>query len=82
MKRRLAIAEVKHWAMGFDSKEEAIDQVRQALQCSWSKADKIVGCRYPSVPVPLEQEALASLLGVPRDTLYPVVGKPRVKTAS
>lgn len=82
MKRRLAVTEMHDWVMSVGGLREASRLVKEKLECSESKADKIVGCRYPSVPQPLEQIALASLLGRPRDVLYPTVGKPRARVAS
>lgn len=82
MKRHLNKRLMADWAKSTGSLEKASDIVREKLQCSRSKADKIVGCRYPSVPQPLEQVALASLLGTTRDVLYPEAGRPRTRAAS
>lgn len=82
MKRRLDVTKMRNWLLSVGSTDEATLLVMKKLECSISKAQKIIGCRYPSIPQPLEQIALADLLGVPRDVLYPVVGKPRGKAAS
>lgn len=59
----------------------AADKIRRALECSPSKAEKIVGCRYPSLPPPTEQVVMAQVMGLTRDVLYPVIGKSRAKAS-
>lgn len=80
MNRQLDVKKMKKWRDGQEF-QGAIELVKNALQCSRSKAEKIVGCRYPSTPQPLEQIALATLLGISRDELYPVAGKPRARAS-
>lgn len=51
-------------------RKKAIEIVMTVLGCGSSKAQKIVDGRYPSLPVPLEQKALAVELGKDLDTLF------------
>lgn len=81
MKRRLDKTEMNNWVASVGGTVAAAKLVEKKLECCDSKAQKIVGCRYPSVPPPLEQIALASLLGRPRDVLFPTVAKPRAKAS-
>ena len=75
MKRYLAEKEMSAWVESVGGPIPAAGLIRGALGCSESKAEKIVGCRYPSTPQPLEQAAIASLLGRPLDAVYPLKGK-------
>lgn len=82
MKRQLNKRLMTEWVKSKGGREPATRLVMDSLECSRSKADKIVGCSYPSVPQPLEQKALADLLRTTRDFLYPEVGRPRARAAS
>lgn len=82
MKRRLDKQLMTEWVKSVGSPTKASEIVKQKLKCSKSKADKIVGCRYPSVPQPLEQMALADLLGTTSDLLYPEACRLRSRAAS
>jgi hypothetical protein len=81
-KRQVNKRLMSEWVVSVGGFEPASDIVRETLMCSRSKADKIVNRSYPSVPQPLEQRALADLLGTTRDVLYPLADKPQGKAAS
>lgn len=81
MKRKLNSKEMNEWVESVGGTKKAAQLVKEVLQCSMSKADKIVGCRYPSIPQPLEQLALAKLSDRSRDVLYPAVGRPRARAS-
>lgn len=49
---------------------QAMAKVMACLRCGPSKADKIASGLYPSMPSPLEREALAKLIGVEESTLF------------
>lgn len=81
MKRRIDYKEMLLWRESAGGIKEAARLISEKLECSLSKAEKIAGCRYPSVPTPTEQMALASLMQRPRDVVFPFACK-RVDRAS
>lgn len=81
MKRYLEDKEMRAWVESVDGLVAAASLIKDRLGCSQSKADKIAGCRYPSTPQPLEQMAIAELMGRPRDAVYPLI-KTKSKRAS
>lgn len=72
MKRDLARQTIRSWTEKIGRKK-AIGMISGTLECSASKAEKLADGRYPSVPTPLEQKALAKLTRIKRDDLFPVV---------
>jgi hypothetical protein len=82
MKRRLNNKVMGNYVNAVGDVKNATALIEEKLQCSKSKAEKLASCRYPSIPTPMEQMALAELLGVTRDTLYPPIIKTSEKRAS
>lgn len=82
MKRRLAIKEMHDWVIDMGGPKEAAKLIKEKLECSKSKAEKIAGCRYPSMITPAEQVALSGLAHKSRDTLFPLAAGPRRRVAS
>lgn len=71
MKRQLNGKEMREWTESVGGIETAADLIKERLKCSRSKAEKLASCRYPSVPPPLEQEALAQLMARPHEAVFP-----------
>jgi len=82
MKRQLNKRIMEEYVQSAGGVKTATERIKNKLQCSESKAEKLASCRYPSLPTPMEQVALAELLGVTRDTLYPPIIKTSEKRAS
>lgn len=82
MKRQLEAKEMEIWRDRVGSTNAAARLISDKLECSISKAQKLAGCRYPSVPSPTEQKALAALLKRPRDVLFPLCRKTKEIKAS
>lgn len=61
------------WAERVGGLKKATQLIKAKLECSKSKAEKLAAGRYPSLPTPLEQRALASLMKCKRSDLFPVV---------
>ena len=72
MRRVLSNSQINKWAESVGGVREATLLVMSALKCSASKAQKIASGRYPSLPQPLEQDALVALLQLSRETLFPM----------
>ena len=75
MKHYLDEQAMRVWVKSVGGPVPAAEKIRSALGCSRSKAEKIAGCRYPSIPQPLERAAIAALIGKPQDLIYPLKGK-------
>lgn len=71
MKRRFNRKEMDTWREAVGGLEVATELIMEKLKCSRSKAEKLASCRYPSIPPPLEQEALAELMVRPLEAVYP-----------
>lgn len=84
MKRKLDLNIVENWASKVGGYDEAARQVSVRLECSLSKALKVVRGTYNSTPMPAEQMLLADLINVSRDDLFPLLtqGKSRSRNAS
>lgn len=72
MDRQLNDKVMANWRERVGGLAEATDLIKKALECSRSKAEKLAACRYPSLPTPTEQKALAKLLKTTRDVLFPL----------
>lgn len=59
---------------GVGGSAKATRMIMDELECSFSKADKLARCKYPSLPTPSEQKALAKLFKCKRDVLFPIIG--------
>lgn len=71
---------VAEWAERAGGIAVATEQIRKALKCSHSKANKMACGVYPFALSPFEQDALLKLIPKSRDVLFPA-GK-RAKSAS
>jgi hypothetical protein len=71
MQRQLALKELASWRDRVGGLREAIRLIGEKLECSKSKAEKLAAGRYPSLPTPTEQMALAELMNKTRDELFP-----------
>lgn len=57
--------------------------IEAALRCSHSKATKIAGGRYPSLPMPVEREILAAkVFECSEAELFPCLNQGRNQSAS
>jgi hypothetical protein len=81
MRRQIDKKVMRGWARKIGV-EAAAERVIHEIKCSLSKADKLVSGRYPSLPSPSEQLALAKLVGVHRDKLFPLAATSREEKAS
>jgi hypothetical protein len=80
--RQLDRAEMHNWRESVGGLKAAARLISEKLECSESKAEKLASGRYPSLPTPTEQMALAALMKRPRDVLFPfVVAKGRAKAS-
>lgn len=70
-RRQIDRGEMKAWRESVGGLKEATRLIAEKLECSESKADKIASGRYPSLPTPTEQMALAALMMRPRDVIFP-----------
>jgi hypothetical protein len=77
MRRALNNAKISEWAESLGGKRQATILLMEELKCGTSKAEKIAGGRYPSLPTPLEQDVLVRLTGFDYDLLFPLVGAKR-----
>lgn len=82
MKRYLDQGEIEGWRASVGGIREATRLISEKLECSRSKAEKLAAGRYPSLPTPTEQMALADLMHRSRDVLFPLVRARRKKQAS
>ena len=73
VQRRIDTNEFGNWVRSVGGSIKATRLIEQKLECSESKAEKLAGGRYPSLPTPTEQMALAALMQRPRDVLFPLV---------
>lgn len=73
MTQRLNGTAMKEWRAANGGYEKASALIKDKLQCSMSKAQKLATGRYPSLPSFAEQVALAELVDIPRDELFPLV---------
>lgn len=76
-RRHLSKDEFKAWRESVGGLARATLLVKEKLECSDSKAEKIASGRYISVPTPTEQMALAALMQRPRDVIFPLVASKR-----
>lgn len=77
MKRRLDPNIMAEWRTSVGGLNQATDLIQKKLKCGFSKADKIASGTYPSVPSPLELDALSSLMKKSVDVIYPLACKPK-----
>jgi hypothetical protein len=69
------------WGQGFGSYELAAEEVKRALGCSHSKAGKLARGIYPFALSPSEQAALAGLLKIKEDVLFPRPSKGKARAS-
>lgn len=82
LKRQLDQMEMTIWRESVGGLKEATRLISEKLECSESKADKLASGRYPSLPTPMEQMALAALMKRTRDAVFPLVtAKGRAKAS-
>lgn len=70
MKKRLNTQLLKNLVSDAGSIQAASKLIQKALECSDSKAEKMVTGRYPSIVPPAEQRILAELLKCKREDLF------------
>ena len=73
--------EMLTWRSEFVDKDEAVQRIKDLLECSATKARKIANGTYDREISASEQKAIAGLLRRPRDVVFKPVGK-RVNEAS
>ncbi len=81
-KRSLSKSEMLAWRESVGGVKKAAELIAHALECSISKAEKIAGGRYPSLPTLAEQLAISSLMERPRDKVFPVASPKAKRKAS
>lgn len=72
MSRTLDSSVLKKWVASVGGIKAATEIIKSKLECSMSKAQKIAGGRYRSLPAAAEQALLADLIGKPREKVFPV----------
>jgi hypothetical protein len=75
-------AEFEKWIESVGGHMRAAITIAEALECSLSKAEKLVAGRYPSLPTTAEQKVISGLAGRPRDVFFPLVGAKKKRHAS
>lgn len=75
MKRKLDLNIIEKWAYEVGGVDEAARLISKELECSLSKGMKLARGQYDSTPAPLEQVALAGLINVSRDQLFPLLAQ-------
>lgn len=77
MQRVIETKLIAEWVKTVGGISKAAGLIQTKLECSKSKAEKLAGNRYPSVPSPSEQKLLAALLKQKRDRIFPLAGGQR-----
>jgi hypothetical protein len=72
MKRHLDQTEMAKWKARVGGWKAAARLIEQRLECSSSKAEKLVAGSYQNTLTTAEQEALSALMNRPRDTVFPL----------
>jgi len=73
MKRQLDGKSIRKWKDRVGGIDNATRLISDELECSISKAEKVATGSYPSQLSSAEQKALAKLLNLDRDVLFPIV---------
>jgi hypothetical protein len=75
--RQLVKTEWKKWTASVGGLQTATLLIKECLECSESKAEKLAAGRYPSGLTASEQIALSELTNRPRDVMFRLVGASR-----
>jgi len=75
MDRKMSFKQMKNWRDSSGGLRSASLLICQSLECSYSKAEKLASGRYDRVLTASEQKALAELMNVSRDVLFPLRGE-------
>lgn len=81
MKKQLNQKLFHTWRESVGGEKPAALLIKEKLKCSLSKAEKIAGGRYDSLPPCLEMMALSELMSKPMDALIRTVGKTVTKAS-
>lgn len=75
MGRKLNKNEMKKWRESMGGLSKTTMLICQTLECSLAKAEQLASCRYDRVLSASEQKALAALMNLTRDVLFPAKGE-------
>lgn len=81
MERTINKQLVNEWVENVGGISQAAVLIKELLECSKSKAEKIAGLRYPSDLTAAEQKLLARLWKVQRDDAFKPVGAGKSKAS-
>lgn len=80
--RHLDAKEMTTWTASVGGFAKAAQLIKERLECSISKAEKLAAGAYDRLPTASEQKELADLTNRSRDQLFPRVGARDQRRAS